>query len=178
MGRPAFVRDRILAAAFDLIAVEGYEAVSTRAIAAAAKVGPASMFKHFPSKESLGRELYALALAPLQHQFADLTASAPEPGAAVTTAVELLYRAYDERPRMTALLIFPPHEFTPWEIDPANPRAVRSVLTALTRLDADDAAILWGALTGPLQDRFLRRRSGTMSPFAAAHAARLIRLLP
>ncbi|MFM2091644.1 MAG: Bacterial regulatory protein tetR family, partial [Planctomycetota bacterium] len=48
MGRKAFVRDRILESAFDLIARRGYEAVSTREIAAAAKVGPASMFKHFP----------------------------------------------------------------------------------------------------------------------------------
>ena len=40
----------------------------------------------------------------------------------------------------------------------------------------DDAAILWGAMTGPLQDRFLRRREGLMLPFAPAHAARLVRL--
>ncbi len=33
MGRRPFVRQQILDAAFDLIATEGYEAVSTRAIA-------------------------------------------------------------------------------------------------------------------------------------------------
>jgi hypothetical protein len=43
--------------------------------------------------------------------------------------------------------------------------------------DADLAAIVWGAMTGPLQDRFLLSRSGTMSPHAMAHAQRITRLL-
>ncbi len=177
MGRPAFVRERILNAAFDLFAREGYEAVATRTIAQEANVGPASMFKHFPTKEHLGRELYRVALAPLQKQFAELAAQRPSPTAAVTAAVELMYRAYDERPRMLALLVFPPHDFLPTEIDRANPDSVRSVLQRLTGLDDDGEAILWGAMTGPLHDRFLRQRDGKMGPSAPAHAARLIHLV-
>lgn len=177
MGRPAFVRQRILEAAFDRFATEGYEAVSTRDIAKAAGVGPASMFKHFPTKEALGRALYEIALAPLLQQFADLAARDPAPAAAVRAAVALLYAAYDQRPRALALLVFPPHEMTPWEVDRANPRSIRAVLQGLLRADDDLAAIVWGALTGPLQDRYFRRRAGAMAPLAASHAASITRLL-
>ena len=178
MGRKAFVRDRILNAAFDLVAKRGYEAVSTREIATAADVGSASMFKHFPTKEHLGRELYAVALKPIQAAFAELAAGNPSPHAAVRAAVDLLYGFYDDRPRALALLVFPPHDFLPWEVDRANPAAVRCVLQRLTGLDEDGEAVLWGALTGPLADRYLRRREGLMRPHAAAHANRIVTVLP
>jgi AcrR family transcriptional regulator len=177
MGRKPFVRDRILNAAFDLFALRGYEAVSTREIAAKAEVGPASMFKVFPTKEQLGRELYALALAPIAREFAALVATGPAPAEALTATVEILYRMYDQRPRALALLIFPPHDFTPWEVDRDNPEAVRALIQRLAALDDDGAAVLWGALTGPLADRYLRRRDGAMSPFAPAHARRILPLL-
>ncbi len=177
MGRRAFVRDRILTAAFDLIAKRGYEAVSTRDIATAADVGAASMFKHFPTKEHLGRELFAVALKPLHVAFAALAAANPTPRATVQGCVDLLYSVHDDRPRSLALLLFPPHDFTPWEVDRANPDAVRCIIARLSGLDEDGAAILWGALTGPLIDRFLRRRDGLMRPLAASHAARITTLL-
>lgn len=177
MGRRPFVRDRILRAAFDLFARRGYEAVSTREIAAAAEVGSASMFKHFPTMEDLGREVYRVALAPLQQAFADLAAREPAPAEAVTATIALLYRAYDERPRALALLVFPPHDFTPLEVEPANPAAVRNVVQRLLRCDDDLAAIVWGAITGPIEDRYLRRRSGTMAEHADAHAALVRRLI-
>lgn len=176
MGRQPFVRESILHAAFDLFAKEGYEAVSTRMIAQAAKVGSASMFKHFPTKEALGRELYRIALGPILTSFAALEAEKPNRETALGRSLELLYEAYDKRPRMLALLVFPPHEFQPWETDRSNPASVRAILSRLTGLEEDDAAILWGAMTGPLQDRFLRRREGLMLPFAPAHSARLVRL--
>jgi AcrR family transcriptional regulator len=178
MGRRPFVRSRILEAAFDLFAREGYEAVATRDIAKAAGVGPASMFKHFPTKEALGRELYRVALEPLNDDFAALAEARPRPREALVEAVRLLYEAYDSRPRALALLVFPPHELTPWEVDHANPRAVRTVLQRLLRADDDLAAIAWGAITGPIADRYLRRRAGRMAPHAAAHAERIARLLP
>jgi len=178
MGRKAFVRERILNAAFDLIAKRGYEAVSTRDIATAAEVGPASMFKHFPTKEHLGRELYRVAVAPLLAAFAELEALNPSPASAVSHSVELLYGFYDERPRALALVVFPPHDFQPWEIDRGNAASIRAILQRLTHLDDDGAAIVWGAITGPILDRFLRRREGAMRPLAATHALRLITLLP
>jgi AcrR family transcriptional regulator len=177
MGRTAFVRDRILEAAFDLIASEGYEAVSTRQIAAAAEVGSASMFKHFPTMEALGRELYRVALAPLHTEVAALTDDLAGRDL-VTALVAWLCRTYDTRPRALALLVFPPHAFTPWEVDRTNPDAVRCRIQRALGLDDDAEAVLWGALTGAIEDRYLRRRTGAMSPHAATLAARINRLIP
>lgn len=95
MGRTPFVRTRILEAAFDLIASEGYEAVSTRMIAAKAEVGPASMFKHFPTKDDLGRELYRVALAPVLTAVAEIAANHADARTTVAAFVMLLYRLYD-----------------------------------------------------------------------------------
>jgi len=176
MGRKPFVRERILHAAFDRFARQGYEAVSTREIASAAAVGHASMYKHFPSKEALGRAVYEVSQEPLLAAFDAVAAARPSPAVAVDDALRLLYEAYDQRPRALALLVFPPHEFVPWELDPENPRAVRERLRSLTGSDDDRAAILWGAICGPIQDRFLQRRRGRMAPHAAAHA-RLVRAL-
>jgi AcrR family transcriptional regulator len=176
MGRCPFVREQILEAAFDRFALRGYEAVSTREIAEAAQVGPTSMYRHFPTKEALGRAVYATALPPLaalvDHQLGEASGTP----AFVRALIAGLYRAYDERPRALALLVFPPHDFLPDELDPANPAALRSRFEAALG-DPDLAAILWGAICGPLQDRFLRRRSGRMSDLAAAHAELVIRLL-
>ena len=118
MGRRPFVREKILEAAFDLVARRGYEAVSSREIAEAAGVGHASMYRHFASMEELGRELYRIALAPLAREFAELDASSPRE--LLVAAVRMLYHAYDRRPRALALLIFPPHDFTPPEVDPQD----------------------------------------------------------
>ena len=175
MGRRPFVKDRILEAAFDLVAKRGYEAVSTRDIAAAANVGHASMYRHFPSKEALGRELYAKAMPPLEEAVGPAS-DAQSAKTFLRTVVAALYQAYDERPRALALLLFPPHEFTPWELDPANPTAIRSQLdTAIG--DPDLAALVWGAISGPLIDRYLRRRTSPMGTLAEAHAKLVVRLL-
>ena len=177
MGRRPFVRHQILEAAFDLVASEGYEAVSTRAIAARAGVGPASMFKHFPSKDDLGRELYRVALAPVLAAVAEVAARGPDARTAVAAFVQLLYRLYDERPRALALVVFPPHALQPEEIDLANPASPRATLRRLLGGDADLAALVWGAMTGPLIDRYLHNRAGKMAPHADAHAERIARLL-
>ena len=63
------------------------------------------------------------------------------------------------------------------EVDFANPHSARAVLRERLGGDDDLAAIVWGAITGPLHDRYLRSRSGTMGPQADAHAKRILRLL-
>ncbi len=175
MGRRAFVREQILEAAFELLAREGYEAVSTRDIATLAKVGPASMYRHFPSKEALGRELYTRAIEPFLSEAAALPDTAPE---LVGGLARMLCAAYDTRPRALALLIFPPHEFVPSELASDNPRSLRALLIRCCAGDADRAAVLWGALIGPLCDRYLHQRHGPLTPLAESLIPLLVRLLP
>lgn len=175
MGRRPFVRERILEAAFDLFARRGYEAVSTREIAQAAQVGHASMYRHFESKEALGREVYALALEPILVEFAALDRSTPR--GCLRACVAAMCRWYDQRPRALALLIFPPHDFTPEALAPDNPRTPRGVLQAALGCDEDTLSVVWGAMTGPLRDRYLRHRTGEMASVAASLARIVERLL-
>ena len=170
MGRRPFVKEAILEAAFDCFARQGYEAVSTRQVAEAAGVGNASMFRHFASKEALGRAVYARAMLPFSRGLDAIAAEGPTPEAALAAIVELLYRSYDEHPRACALLVFPPHEFIPDELDDRKATAIRRRCADLLGIADARLAIVWGALTGALQDRFLHRRRGRMAPVAAEHA--------
>ena len=125
MGRKAFVAEEICKAAFDLFAREGYEAVSTRDIARQAGVGSASMYRHFPTKEDLGRMVYKRALSPLLDEMAQIVHSTQTERERLRSLVVLLYDSYDRRPKALALLCFPPHEFIPEELAVDNPRSAR-----------------------------------------------------
>lgn len=50
-------RDKIIAAAFELVSAKGYQGATTREIARAAGVAEVTLFRHFTNKESLFTEL-------------------------------------------------------------------------------------------------------------------------
>ena len=58
-GGPARRRDRILRAAADLFAADGYTSTSMREVAAAAGILKGSLYHHFESKEAIALELVA-----------------------------------------------------------------------------------------------------------------------
>ena len=177
MGRKGFVRERILDAAFDSFAKQGYEAVSTRDIAKQAGVGHASMYKHFESKEALGKEVYRICLQPIVDAFVEIKEQNKKTEQSVNEICALLFRLYDERPRALALLVFPPHEFTPWQLAKRNPKSPRSILLTILQEKEWLEATLWGAMTGPLQDRYLKRISGEMSQHASVLQVYITHLL-
>jgi AcrR family transcriptional regulator len=73
-GTAAPARQRLLAAAERLLLESGYDAVSVRAINAAAGMNPAAVHYHFGSKEALVAALLEESLAPLwEGRLADLT---------------------------------------------------------------------------------------------------------
>ena len=178
MGRRPFVAEKILETAFDCFAREGFEAVSSRALAEAAGVGAASMFRHFPTMEVLGRAVYARALDPWLSEMEAVWSAQMDPQVRLAALVSQLYEGYDHRPRALALLVFPPHTFVPEQVDQANPRSLRARCRDLCRGEADRGALLWGAITGPLQDRFLHQRQGLMAPVSATVITLAGRLLP
>ncbi len=178
MGRRPFVAEKVLETAFTLFARDGFEAVSSRMLAEEAGIGSASLFRHFPTMEALGREVYARALGPWLDEIDALWQESTDPLLRLRGITRQLYAGYDTRPKALALLVFPPHLFTPEQLDVANPRSHRARCKTLCRGDEDRAALLWGALTGALQDRFLRQREGAMSRRADHVADLASRLLP
>ena len=127
--------------------------------------------------ETLGREVYSRALRPLLEELELFEATKPKAQVLIRRFLQMLCTWYDTKPRALALLIFPPHDFCPEELGEGNPRTPRRVLQRLLRCDADTIAVVWGAMTGPLQDRYLRRRSGKMAPMAPELAKIVSRLV-
>ena len=177
MGRKGFVRERILDAAFDSFAKQGYEAVSTRDIAKQAGVGHASMYKHFESKEALGKEVYRICLQPIIDAFIEIQQNHTMQTDAITHINQYLFALYDTRPRALALLVFPPHEFAPWQLAKKNPKSPRSILLSLLDGDAWLETVVWGMMATPLQDRFLKRISGSMRDHAPLISQQLLKIL-
>ena len=177
MGRKGFVRERILDAAFDSFAKQGYEAVSTRDIAKQAGVGHASMYKHFESKEALGKEVYRICLQPIIDRFIEIQSEHDTQTDAIAQINGYLFELYDERPRALALLIFLPHDFTPWQLAKRNPKSPRSILLSLLNNDAWLETVIWGIMATPLQDRYLKRITGSMRQHAPIIEQHLFNIL-
>ena len=70
------MREAILAAAEELFATRGFNAVSVRDIAQAAGANPGSVTYHFKTKDGLLLEIYRRHCAPMNHRRAELLAAA------------------------------------------------------------------------------------------------------
>ena len=87
------VRERLLGAAAELIAERGWSAVSTRALAERAGVGPGLVHYHFPSLDSLLNEAALSAMVQVADQAAaHLEGTGPEQG------LDLMLGALDAYP--------------------------------------------------------------------------------
>lgn len=71
-------RERILAAAREMFAADGYEAVTMRAIANRIEYTPTALYHHFPSKQALVTELCVQDFTALSARFMPL-AQMPDP---------------------------------------------------------------------------------------------------
>ncbi|MEV7775197.1 helix-turn-helix domain-containing protein [Kitasatospora sp. NPDC086791] len=91
-------RPAIHAAALACFAERGYDATRTRHIAERAGVSEAALYRHYPSKEAIARELYTEAV---QGYALALSAVADGPGTAVERlagVVRAMLAAYRRRP--------------------------------------------------------------------------------
>jgi len=105
-GRGA--RERILESGVDLFARFGYHGVSTRDIAAAARVNEVTIYRHYPRK----RDLFLAVLESELHQvqlsgvlLANIAAAQDGQGA-LASAFELVVKTMMRRPQMLRLLSY------------------------------------------------------------------------
>src|SRR5215831_10025873 len=75
-ARKPNMREAILAAAEELFATNGFNAVSVRDIAQAAGANPGSVTYHFKTKDGLLLEIYRRHCGPMNHRRAELLAAA------------------------------------------------------------------------------------------------------
>ena len=146
---------RVQVAALDLFEAHGFEAVSVEAIAAAAEVGPATVYRHFGGKEAivLWDEYDPLLFAGL----ADALADAPPLVAvqrALGKALSDLYARDRERILRRARLIAATPALT--QANAAGQAALRRGLAAVLRehggaRDDLEAAVFAGAIAATLE---------------------------
>lgn len=157
-ARKAAVRERIVAAALDLLAEGGYASAGVQAVAARAGVATGTLYRHFTSKDALFTEVFRRAaareLAAVERHAADDGRPVAERVAAGTEA--FARRALAEPTRAYALLAEP--------VDPAIEserlvfrRGYRDVFAGALRegaergeLEPHDAETVAAALVGAL----------------------------
>ena len=101
-------RDKILAAARDMFAEEGYDAVTMRAIADRIEYTPTALYHHFESKQALLTELCERDFIALARQFAQAAEKDPvERILATGRAYVRFAQAYASQYRFMFMTVFP-----------------------------------------------------------------------
>jgi len=108
-------RERILAAAREMFAEEGYEAVTMRAIAERIEYTPTALYHHFPSKQALLTELCESDFAGLAKHFQGAAGSADpvERLRAVGDAYLRFAEQYPSQYRFMFMTVLPEVEHAP-----------------------------------------------------------------
>jgi AcrR family transcriptional regulator len=100
-------RDQIVTAAVRCFAEKGFSGTTTRAIAGAARVSEALVFRHFPTKKSLYRAIVGRKLASLSAgAFPEREALAGDDRAVLTALGEMMVRRIEADPGFLRLLTF------------------------------------------------------------------------
>ncbi|MFM7631012.1 MAG: TetR/AcrR family transcriptional regulator [Alphaproteobacteria bacterium] len=100
-------RDHLRSCALALLCVHGYAAMTIRMVADKAGLAEGALYRHYPSKEAMIRELFSEETARVTLAIRDLKAQAADETAFLSSLVVYLCRLYDEKP-LTFRLVFLP----------------------------------------------------------------------
>ncbi|MBS9476752.1 TetR/AcrR family transcriptional regulator [Ancylobacter sp. VKM B-3255] len=171
-GRDGTVtRARIEAEALTLFAQKGVDGTSVRDIAQATGLSEGALYRHFPSKEELARELFLSRYAALAGEIGAVDAGGGTLAEKISAVVGLACRLFDAEPALFAYLLIHQHDHLTYV--PETPEA--NVVEAVARLmrgaglEAERATLaaamalgcvvqpavfaLYGRLPGPLTAR-------------------------
>jgi len=107
-ARRAQTRERVLAAAHDLVARDGYGAASVAAVAGEAGVATGSVYRHFPSKAELFAEVFRRASQREVDAVRGAAQSGPTPSERLAAGVETFARRALRAPRLAYALVAEP----------------------------------------------------------------------
>ena len=123
-------RARIEAEALALFAQKGVHGTSVRDIALRAGVSEGALYRHFPSKEELARDLFLSRYAALAGEICAIDARVADLGEKLSEVVGLACRLFDAEPALFAYLLIHQHDHLTHV--PASPEA--NVVEAVARM--------------------------------------------
>ncbi|TCK30507.1 TetR family transcriptional regulator [Ancylobacter aquaticus] len=106
----ADTRARIEAVALELFAQKGVAGTSVRDIALGVGVSEGALYRHFPSKEKLSRELFLTRYATLAAEICAIDAAERELERKLRAVVGLACALFDAEPALFAYLLIHQHE--------------------------------------------------------------------
>ena len=98
MARPPKARQPLLAAALRLFVEQGIDGTGIRDVARAAEVSEAALYRHWPSKDALVRDLYAIHLAEVVQLMDAAVGEGQDLPGAVARSVTAIYELFDRDP--------------------------------------------------------------------------------
>ena len=144
---------RIIAAARDLAEAEGWEAVTTRRLAALVEYSQPVLYSHFEGKDAIVRAVAIEGFADLACRLSLARAAVMEPGQALRAVCDAYLTFADERPALYEAMFVLPIDVTFAREDTPSPlkAAFGELVAAIYPFDAHPnsrAEVTWAALHG------------------------------
>jgi AcrR family transcriptional regulator len=178
----ADTRSLIERAALTLFVRDGYDAATTRQIAAEAGISEGAIYRHFPSKEALAGELFLGVHRRLTRVIVAAAAGADGIDAKVAAAVSAYCAAADEDWLLFSFHLLGLHRFLPlWAETGEDPvTAVERIVAdaiAAGEIPAGDPALLAGMALGVVTQTAQNMAYGRLAPPLSRYAPAFARAI-
>ncbi|MDQ0349516.1 TetR/AcrR family transcriptional regulator [Ancylobacter vacuolatus] len=137
----ADTRARIEAVALELFAQKGVAGTSVRDIALGVGVSEGALYRHFPSKEKLARELFLTRYATLAAEICAIDAGERELERKLRAVVGLACALFDAEPALFAYLLIHQHEHLGTVPDAPEANVVEAVAQMLRGAGVPEARV-------------------------------------
>ena len=183
----AATKARIEREALRLFAAKGVDGTSVRDIAEAVGVADAALYRHFASKEEIGRAIFATHYGALARAIALIGAGEASFAAKIRALVEMFCALFDSQPEAFAFILIQQHAHLRFMPDGGDVNAVSALVRIMAEgfargdMAIDDAelaaAMALGAVVQPAVFRLYGRLPGTMMGRVEVLAGAALRIL-
>src|SRR3954470_3106424 len=112
MPRPS-QKDKILDAALECFAYQGYSATRIRNIAERADVSEAALYRHYATKEAVAQELFSFHLQDFSSRLSPITAAARPARERLSEVIRLFLTVFREKPAAFRFVVLTTPSFMP-----------------------------------------------------------------
>lgn len=175
MKRGEATKQKIERASIALFLEKGVNGTSVRDIAEASGVAEGTLYRHFPSKEAMIREIFAEHYVAFSLRLAEATATAPDLEGRLERIVAFFCRFYDEDPILFGFLLMVQHRQI--ERQPSDDTNAIDVIHALLAEDdrVSDPMLATASVIGILVRNAVFCRHGRLEGPLARYVPQLTR---